>query len=141
MAQRTKTQQRDCLPNDFDLSISRDILDQDVRACLDGVYQITIAGAGVINITVNRGVRVIDAWLIKTTIGGVGDTVDVGNGATGNPITNQFDLNVADNALLRATTLDAGEMFIAAGGRIRIISAQVTNATCILYVRCIPAIA
>lgn len=83
------------------------------------IFRITCAAlTGDIDVVMTNKVRVIDARAIATAAGGAGDTITVGNGAT--PITNAMDLNVADNTLVRAASINDAAWDIAAAGTLRI---------------------
>ena len=70
--------------------------------------------------------RVVEVWAVATALGGVGDTVQVKNGA--NVISNALDMNVADTTVVRAGTLDDAQWQIAAGGTLRVTGASAVNA-------------
>lgn len=98
------------------------------------VFRIAVAdGAGDTDVTVDRKIRVLDAWAAKTsTAGGSGDTVTVKNGSSA--ITDAISLNVSDNVVARAGQLDDSAHEIAAGGTLRATAANATNNECEAYV-------
>jgi len=80
-------------------------------------------------------VRVREARVVKTSAaGGASDTVRVANGATTNWITNAFDINVADQTVVRATTIDDAFYDLAAGATIRVVrtKSSVANVACVV---------
>lgn len=90
--------------------------------------------AGDTDIILTHKTRVIDAWAVKTTAaGGAGDTVTVKNGATA--ITNAIVVNVADQTVVRAGTIDDAQHVVNAGGTLRVTAADVTDPSCIVYVK------
>jgi hypothetical protein len=80
-------------------------------------------------------VRVREARVVKTSAaGGASDTVRVANGATTNWITNAFDINVADQTVVRATTIDDAFYDLAAGATIRVVrtKSSAANVACVV---------
>lgn len=79
--------------------------------------------------------RVREVRLVKTAgNGGVSDTIRVANGATLNYITNALDINVVDQTVVRATTLDDAYIDLAAGATIRVIrtKSSANNVACVV---------
>lgn len=82
-------------------------------------------------------VRVVDVTARKvTTSADAGDTGQLQTGA-GAAITNSMALNVAADALVRATSIAAANHEIAAAGTIRWRRTQSTNAACVVRVSCV----
>ena len=80
-------------------------------------------------------VRVREARVVKTSAaGGASDTVRVANGATTNWITNAFDINVADQTVVRATAIDDAFYDLAAGATIRVArnKSSLANVACVI---------
>lgn len=95
------------------------------------LYRINaVALSGNVNVTVAEKIRVIDAWCVATAAGAAADTITVSNGASA--ITNAMDLNVADNTVVRAGTIDDANHEIAAAGTLRVVGASAVNA--VVYV-------
>ncbi len=80
------------------------------------------AGAATKSLTLKRAVRVVDVWCVNKAIGGAADTITVRNGATA--ITDAMDTNIADEATVRAGTMDDAERDIAAGGTLVVLKAN-----------------
>lgn len=79
--------------------------------------------------------RVREVRLVKTAgNGGALDTIRVANGATTNWITNALDINVVDQTVVRATTLDDAFYDIAAGATIRVArtKSSAANVACVV---------
>jgi len=89
-----------------------------------------VALTGDVDVVLVNKTRVIEVWAVHTAVAGVGDTITVKNGA--NAITNALDFNVADQTVVRATTIDDAFHEIAAGGTLRITGASAVDA--IVYV-------
>lgn len=111
-------------------------------AAPDYVLPLTIpAGAtGNVDFTglVPRKVRVLDAWLVKTTgAGGGAGSVQVMNGATANAITDAMSINIADTTIARATTINDANYDLAAGATIRVVRTRTASTAedCIIYLR------
>lgn len=92
------------------------------------------AATGDVDVVLTYRTRVIDAWAVKTEgAGGAANSVQVKNGA--NAITNNLSININDQAVARATTVDDAQHEIAAGGTLRVTRTKVGgNAACIVYV-------
>ncbi len=79
--------------------------------------------------------RIIDAWLVKTNAAGGGaGTIQLKNGI--NAITDAMSININDQAIARAATIDDVQHEIAAGGTLRITRTRTTSIdeTCTVYV-------
>lgn len=80
--------------------------------------------------------RLIDAWLQKTTgAGGGAGTITVKKGATA--ITDAMSINIADNLLARALSIDDAQHEITRGGTLRITRTRSasTNEACNVYLK------
>lgn len=90
---------------------------------------------GDIDVVLTHKTRVIDAHVVKTVAnGGAVNTVQVKNGA--NPITDAMSININDQAIARAASIDDAQHEIAAGGTLRVTRTKAGgNAACIVYVR------
>jgi hypothetical protein len=77
--------------------------------------------------------RVVDAWCVATAAGGAADTVTVQNGSTA--ITAAMDLNVADKAVVRNTTVDDAEHVIEKSDSLTIATAS--GAVALVYILCV----
>jgi hypothetical protein len=79
--------------------------------------------------------RVRDVRIVKTSsAGGVGDTIRVANGATTNWITDAMSINVADQAIVRAASIDDAFYDLAAGATIRVArnKSSAANVACVV---------
>lgn len=86
---------------------------------------------GDVDVTLTHKTRIIDVVCIATAAGGAGDTITVKNGSTA--ITNAIDLNVSDQVVVRAGTIDDAAHEIAAAGTLRISGASGVNAQVYVY--------
>jgi len=82
-------------------------------------------------------VRVIDVVVVKTAGAGAGgNTIQVKNGASA--ISNALDMNVADQLVVRAGTLDDATYVLAVGDALRVTNTKAGgNSACVVYVYCI----
>ena len=133
MGQQMKVSEQGVLFNSMSGMIALEYVDDATFPTLFGIYRVVITGAGTTNIVVARNIEVVDAWCVKTALGGVADTVTVQN--AGNAITDAMDLNVGDAAIVRATQVDDGAYQIAAGGQLRVVAAEASDVNCICYIR------
>lgn len=101
------------------------------------VIQINIAdGAGDTDVVMTNKIRVIDVLAVKIAAnGGASDSVTIKNGSTA--ITNAMSLNINDQVVARATSINDASHEIAAGGTLRVTAANTTNNACIVYVHAI----
>ena len=78
--------------------------------------------------------RIIDAWTVKVAAAGGGaNTIQLKNGP--DAITDAMSINVNDQVITRAASIDDAKHEIAAGGTLRIVQTKAAgNAACILYV-------
>lgn len=109
----------------------------DLRTYTPVVFQIDVADtAADYDLTVPYKVKVLDVYAMKTTAnGGSGDTVTLKNGSTA--ISNAMSLNINDQLLARATSINDAQQVVAAGGTLRVTAAKVTNCACSVFVTCI----
>jgi hypothetical protein len=90
---------------------------------------------GNIDTVVSHKIRVVDVSLVKTTgAGGGAGTIQVLNGAAA--ISDAMSINVADQTVVRAATIDDANWEIAAGGTLRITRTRTasTNEACTVTV-------
>ncbi len=133
MAQGTKIVEKDVLFNSMSAMIATEYVASETRPTLTGLFRQVIAGAGTINIVMDRNVEVIDSWCVKTNdVGGAGDEVTVQNGAAA--ITDAMDLDAADTTVVRAGQINDANYQIDAGDQLRFVTAEATDANCICYV-------
>lgn len=101
------------------------------------VHRIDIADGATADVdtVLTHKTRIIDVHLVKTAgAGGASDTIQVKNGA--NAVTDAMDINVADQVVVRAGTIDDAQHEIAAAGTLRITrtKASANNVACTVYV-------
>lgn len=99
------------------------------------VFRIAIAAGALAtkNVVMTHKVFVIDAYVVLTGAGVANTVLTVGSGA--NIITNTIDVSGADQALVRATTINDANQTIAAGGDLRIVTTVgATQPDCVVYV-------
>lgn len=88
------------------------------------------------DITLTHKTEVLSVEVIKKAgAGGAGDLITVKNAATA--ITDAMDINVADKAVVRASTIDDAASVISAGGTLRVTKTKVAvaNVACRVIVR------
>lgn len=109
----------------------------DLRTYTPVVFQIDIADAAAdYDFVAPYKVKVIDVYAMKTEAnGGSGDTVTLKNGSTA--ISNAMSLNINDQLLARATSINDAQQVIASGGTLRVTAAKVTNCACSVFVTCL----
>lgn len=102
-------------------------------------YALADAASGNVEITMTHKVRVIDAWVVKTSADGhaTEDTVTIGKGASA--ITDAMAIGAPnDKGITRAATIDDANHEIAAAGALRITWAKGSsggnNVACEIYV-------
>ena len=71
------------------------------------------------------GIRVIDAWVVKTDAAGGAETLTISN--AGAAITNAMDVNVAITSEVRATQINDANHEVAAGAELRFTTNAATN--------------
>lgn len=82
---------------------------------------------GDIDVTLAHKLRVLDVLVQKkVAAGGASDTIQLKNGS--NAISDALDINVADNVMVRAATLDDAQADIASGGTLRVTRTKVSAA-------------
>lgn len=98
------------------------------------VHRVDIGdAAGDTDVTLTYKTRVTDVHVVKTGAnGGSGDLVTVKNGSTA--ISDAMNLNVNDQVIVRALSINDASHEIAAGGTLRVTAAKATNPSCIVYV-------
>jgi len=134
MAQGTKVAEKDVLFNSMSGMIAREYVSGDTEPVLEGLYRIPVSAIGLTNITVRRNIEVTDVWCVKTGGAGAGgDTVQVLE--SGNAITDNMSMNVADEAIVRASTIDDAQYQIPAGGVLRVIANGAVTVACVVYVK------
>jgi len=98
---------------------------------------VVASGSTALDATVVRAMRVLDAWYIKgTTTGGLTDQIDLRNS---NNIICSFQLNtIADQSIVRCTSINYSGGIFAPGDTIRITRTLTTNNGGILCISAIP---
>lgn len=100
------------------------------------VVTVPAGATGDVDVTLTHKTRVVDAWLVKTTAAGGGaGTIQVKNGASA--ITDAMSIDINDQAVARAATIDDAQHEIAAAGTLRITRTRTasTDESCIVYVQ------
>ena len=118
-------------PNSLDSTVAGNVADINTEGGIVVLHRINaVALTGNVDVVLTHKTRVVDAWAIQTAAGGAGDTIQFLNGATA--ITNALDLNVAEQTVVRATTIEnnLGAHEIAAGGTLRVTGASAVTAIC-----------
>jgi len=125
----------------LDGSIAKVVADVNVIGGLTVLHQFNLANAatGSTNITLTHKTQVIDAWVVKTAAGaGNAGASTVQVLSTGDAITDAMVIrNVADQAIVRAGTINDANHAIAAGGVLRVTRTKAEagdNNACIVYV-------
>lgn len=126
--------------NALDATVAANLADNSVIAGFKLVYSIAVpAGAtGDVDIVVTHRVRIIDAHLVKRGgAGGGAGTITVKNGNSA--VTNAISIDVADNTIVAAATIDDAFRDLAAGGTLRITRTRTasTNEQADVYVEVI----
>jgi hypothetical protein len=113
-----------------------DVADSNVVGGVPVVHIIPIpdAATGDVDVVLTHKTRVIDCWAVKTGAnGGAANTVQLKSAA--NAITNALDINVNDQTVVRAGTIDDARHVLDAGGTLRVTRTKAGgNAACIVYV-------
>lgn len=106
-------------------------------AILPFVLRIVIPNAST-NITLAApcALRIVDAWAIAKANGAAGDLVQVFNGGTA--VTDAMDLSGADQAVVRAGTINDASYEFTAGATITVDPTSATDCSCDLYISCLP---
>jgi len=119
--------QADLVANSLDGTVASNVADVNTEGGLLVVHRITASAlTGDVDVTLTHKTRVLDVWAVHTAAAGAGDTVQVKNAATA--ITDALDLNVADQTVVRAGTIDDAQHDIAAGGTLRVTGASAVDA-------------
>lgn len=85
------------------------------------------------------GLRLIDLYAVKTagTAAASANTIQAQTGA-GTPVTNALNMQVADQVLVRATTIDDAQHTFGPSGTLRIRRVKAgENAACVVYATCL----
>jgi len=110
-----------------------------VVGALPLLFRIDIAAGALAtkNVVMTHKVRIIDVWVHLTGAGVANTTLTVGNVA--DIVTNAMAVSGSANAIVRASSLDASKIEIAAGTALRVITAVgATQPTCVVYVLALP---
>ena len=113
------------------------VADANVIGGIPVIFRINVAAGttGNVDVVSTHKVRVINAWLVKTTANGGGaGTIQIKNGT--DAITDAMSINVNDGVITRAASIDDAYHEIAAGGTLRVTRTRTasTDETCIVYV-------
>jgi hypothetical protein len=126
--------------NSLDGTVAANVADSNVIGGIPVLHRIPVpAGVtGNVDVTLTHKERVVDAWLVKSNAAGGGaGTIQVKNAAAA--ISDAMSINVADQTVVRAATIDDAAHEIAAAGTLRIARTRSasTDETCIVYVLCV----
>ena len=118
-------------------TLVRFVADANVIGGIPVLHRVAVADGVTadVDVVLTHKTLVTDVWLVKTAgAGGANDTIQVKS--TGNAITNAMDINVADQTVVRAGTIDDARHEIAAGGILRVTRTKVAaaNVACVVYV-------
>lgn len=113
------------------------VADANVIGALPVLHRIDVpAGAtGDVDVVLTHKTRVIDAWLVKrSAAGGGAGTIQLKNGSSA--ITDAMSIDVADQTVVHAGTIDDAQHEIAAAGTLKITRTRSasTDETCTVYV-------
>lgn len=105
---------------------------------LEVVHRVDVAAGttGDVDVTLTHKTHVTDVWLIKkSAAGGGAGTIQVKNGSSA--ITNAMSIDVNDQTVVRAGTIDDATQEIAAAGTLKITRTRTASSdeTCTVYVR------
>jgi hypothetical protein len=111
--------------------------DKNVIGALPVLHRVDVAAGatGDVDTTLTHKTRVTEVWLVKkSAAGGGAGTIQVKNGASA--ITDAMSINVADQTVVRCTTIDDAQWEIAAAGTLRCTRTRTasTDETCTVYV-------
>lgn len=114
------------------------VADANVVGGLEVLHRIDVpAGTtGDVDVVLTHKTRVTDAWLVKKNANGGGaGTIQVKNGS--NAITDAMSININDQAIARATSINDANWEIAAGGTLKVTRTRSasTDETCTVFVR------
>lgn len=123
--------------NALDGTVAANVADVNVIGGLPVLHRIAVpAGVtGDVDVTLTHKTRVTEVWLVKkTAAGGGAGTIQVKNGA--NAITDAMSINVNDQTVVRAATIDDAQWEIAAAGTLRVTRTRTasTDESCEVYV-------
>lgn len=123
--------------NALDGTVAGAVADANVIGGLPVLHRIDVAAGttGNVDVTLTHKTRVTDAWLVKrAAAGGGAGTIQVKNGT--NAITDAISININDQAIARAASIDDAYHEIAAAGTLRITRTRSasTDETCTVYV-------
>jgi hypothetical protein len=129
--------QNNIAPNALDATVAANVPNAAAVGGLTVLFRIDIADAatGDVDVTpLTHKVRVVVAWAVKTSANAAAaNTVQVKNGT--NAITDAMSININDQAIVRAASIDDAQHEIAAGGTLRVTRTKAGgNAACIVYV-------
>ena len=121
----------------LDGTAAKVVADANLIGGLPVVHRIDVAAGatGDVDTVLTHKTRVIDVWLVKqAAAGGGAGTIQVKNGATA--ITDAISINIADQTVARAGTIDDAQHEIAAAGTLKITRTRTasTDETCTVYV-------
>lgn len=102
------------------------------------IHRIDVAAGttGNVDTVLTYKCRVLDVWLVKqSAAGGGAGTIQVFNGTGGNAITDAISININDQAIARAATIDDAFFEVAAGATLRITRTRTASSdeTCVVY--------
>ena len=94
------------------------------------VFDVPPGASAAIDFVLATGIEITEVVVRKKGgAGGVGDTIQVQTGA-GTAVTNAMDLNIADNLVVRPTTLTNATVSFAGGATLRLDRVEATDAEC-----------
>lgn len=113
------------------------VADANVTGGVPVLHRVDVpAGAtGDVDTVLVNKTRIVEAWLVKrSAAGGGAGTIQLKNGS--NALTDAMSIDVADQTIVRAGTLDDAQQEIAAGGTLKITRTRTasTDETCTVYV-------
>lgn len=121
----------------FDGTVAGRPADANVIGGIPVLHRIAVptGTTGDVDVTLTHATRVIDVWLVKTAAAGGGaGTIQVKNAA--NAITDAMSIDVVDQTVVRAGTIDDARHEISAGGTLRVSRTRTasTSEACVVYV-------
>lgn len=113
------------------------VADNQAGAGVPVVHNVAVpdGATGDVDVVITEKMRVTAVRLVKTGgAGGASDTITVKNGTTA--ITNAMDINVADQTVVRAGTINDASWEIAAAGTLRVTRTKASgaNVACLVIV-------
>ena len=123
--------------NSLDGTVAGSVADANVIGAVPVLHRVDVAAGvtGNVDVVLTHKTRVVEVWLVKTSAaGGGGGTIQAKNGA--NAITDTMSIDVADQTIVRAVTLDDAQHEIAAAGTLRVTRTRTgsSDESCIVYV-------